>query len=166
LLAIKNMVTSPRQIEPKGWAVSLADAWEANARDWIACARAPGHDGFWDGTWPTLAEIMPAPGGLVLDLGCGEGRAACEALTELAMGQLAELAARVAHGTFAQPCVAALAGYPGWRYGADAWNGRWHRSCFRLLPPRAVATRGTLAPASKWSWGDYGFARNRPLPAG
>jgi SAM-dependent methyltransferase len=55
--------------------VSLADAWEDNARDWIAWARAPGHDGFWNGTWPALMEIMPEPdGGLVLDLGCGEGR--------------------------------------------------------------------------------------------
>jgi len=56
--------------------VSLADAWEANAGDWIAWARAPGHDGFWDGTWPALAQIMPEAGGLVLDLGCGEGRVA------------------------------------------------------------------------------------------
>ncbi len=56
--------------------MSLADAWEDNARDWMAWARAPGHDGFWDGTWPALVEIMPEPGGLVLDLGCGEGRAA------------------------------------------------------------------------------------------
>jgi SAM-dependent methyltransferase len=56
--------------------VSLADAWDDNARDWIAWARAPGHDGFWDATWPALAAIMTAPGGVVLDLGCGEGRAA------------------------------------------------------------------------------------------
>ena len=34
--------------------VSLADAWEHNATDWIAWARAPDHDGFWDGTWPAL----------------------------------------------------------------------------------------------------------------
>jgi SAM-dependent methyltransferase len=43
--------------------------------DWIAWARAPDHDAFWDGTWPTLPEIMPASAGPVLDLGCGEGRA-------------------------------------------------------------------------------------------
>jgi SAM-dependent methyltransferase len=43
--------------------------------DWIAWARAPDHDAFWDGTWPTLLEIMPASAGPVLDLGCGEGRA-------------------------------------------------------------------------------------------
>jgi ubiquinone/menaquinone biosynthesis C-methylase UbiE len=54
--------------------VSLADAWERNAGEWIAWARAPGHDGFWESTWPALREVLPAPGGTVLDLGCGEGR--------------------------------------------------------------------------------------------
>jgi SAM-dependent methyltransferase len=56
--------------------VSLADAWEHNATDWIAWARAPDHDDvFWKGTWPALVEILPHSAGLTLDLGCGEGRA-------------------------------------------------------------------------------------------
>ena len=55
--------------------VSLADAWEHNATDWIAWARAPGHDSFWDGTWPALLEVLPDSAGPILDLGCGEGRA-------------------------------------------------------------------------------------------
>jgi SAM-dependent methyltransferase len=55
--------------------VSLADAWEQHATDWIAWARAPDHDAFWEGTWPALLEIMPDSAGPVLDLGCGEGRA-------------------------------------------------------------------------------------------
>jgi hypothetical protein len=29
--------------------VSLADAWEHHATDWIAWARAPDHDAFWEG---------------------------------------------------------------------------------------------------------------------
>lgn len=41
----------------------------------MAWARAPMHDGFWDGTWPALREILPELDGPVLDLGCGEGRA-------------------------------------------------------------------------------------------
>ena len=56
--------------------MSLADAWEHNAADWIAWARAPDHDDvFWEGTWPALLEILPDSTGLTLDLGCGEGRA-------------------------------------------------------------------------------------------
>ena len=56
--------------------MSLADAWEQNAADWIAWARVPDHDDvFWDGTWPALLEILPDSPGLILDLGCGEGRA-------------------------------------------------------------------------------------------
>ena len=43
--------------------VSLADAWEHHATDWIAWARAPDHDAFWDGTWPALLEILPGPRG-------------------------------------------------------------------------------------------------------
>jgi SAM-dependent methyltransferase len=55
--------------------VSLADAWEHNATDWIAWAGARDHDAFWDRTWPALLEILPDSAGLTLDLGCGEGRA-------------------------------------------------------------------------------------------
>jgi SAM-dependent methyltransferase len=54
--------------------VNLADAWERNAGEWIAWARAPGHDGFWESTWPALRQVLPAPDGTVVDLGCGEGR--------------------------------------------------------------------------------------------
>jgi SAM-dependent methyltransferase len=43
--------------------------------DWIAWARAAGHDAFGDGTWPALLEILPKPAGPTLDLGCGEGGA-------------------------------------------------------------------------------------------
>jgi ubiquinone/menaquinone biosynthesis C-methylase UbiE len=54
--------------------VDLSAAWERHARDWIAWAREPGHDGFWEGTWPALRSTLPDPGGLTVDLGCGEGR--------------------------------------------------------------------------------------------
>jgi SAM-dependent methyltransferase len=59
--------------------VSLAGAWEEHAEQWIAWARSSSHDGFWDGTWPALRELLPEPGtGPVIDLGCGEGRAGRE----------------------------------------------------------------------------------------
>jgi protein-L-isoaspartate O-methyltransferase len=55
--------------------MSLADAWEANSGEWITWARAPGHDGFWTGTWPQLRAVLPEPAGLTVEIGCGEGRA-------------------------------------------------------------------------------------------
>lgn len=55
--------------------VSLADAWEEHAAEWISWARAPGHDGFWEGTWPELLAVLTKPDGLAIEIGCGEGRA-------------------------------------------------------------------------------------------
>lgn len=61
--------------------MSLAGSWEQHAAEWIAWARTSEHDGFWDGTWPALRQLLPAPtAGAVLDLGCGEGRAGRELL--------------------------------------------------------------------------------------
>jgi SAM-dependent methyltransferase len=58
--------------------VTLGDAWEQHARDWIVWARTASHDGFWEGTWPALRDILGPPGALVVELGCGEGRAGRE----------------------------------------------------------------------------------------
>jgi SAM-dependent methyltransferase len=56
--------------------VTVSDAWETHSSDWITWARAAGHDGFWDGTWPALRRLLPPTDAHpVLDLGCGEGRA-------------------------------------------------------------------------------------------
>jgi SAM-dependent methyltransferase len=61
--------------------VSLAGSWEQHAEEWIAWARSSPHDGFWEGTWPALRQLLPAPTAeAVLDLGCGEGRASRELL--------------------------------------------------------------------------------------
>ncbi len=59
--------------------MSLASAWEDHAHEWISWARTSAHDGFWTGTWPALRAMLPEPGpGPVIDVGCGEGRAARE----------------------------------------------------------------------------------------
>lgn len=59
--------------------MSLAEAWESHAGEWIAWADASHEDGFWSDTWPALRELLPPPGpGVVIDVGCGEGRAGRE----------------------------------------------------------------------------------------
>lgn len=55
--------------------MSLADAWERHADEWLGWAGTPGHDGFWESTWPELQALLPPPAGLTVELGCGEGRA-------------------------------------------------------------------------------------------
>ena len=58
--------------EPTGR--SLREAWEAHAPDYIRWARAPGHDSYWRFHRDQFLGILPAPGRLTVDLGCGEGR--------------------------------------------------------------------------------------------
>ena len=58
---------------------SLRKAWEEQAPAWIAWARAPEQDHFfWRLSLPALLTLLPAPGRLTVDLGCGEGRLARE----------------------------------------------------------------------------------------
>jgi ubiquinone/menaquinone biosynthesis C-methylase UbiE len=80
--------------------MSLADAWESHASEWIVWARASEFDGFWTGTWPELQKVLPPPEGLTVDLGCGEGRGA---------RKLAEAGHRVV-GFERSPTLAAAAG--------------------------------------------------------
>ena len=56
---------------------TMRKEWERNAEDWAAWARAPEHDHFfWFYNLPRFLEIVPPPGDLTLDVGCGEGRMA------------------------------------------------------------------------------------------
>lgn len=52
----------------------LRGAWETNAARWIAWARTPGHDSYWRFHRDQFLELLPPPGRLAVDLGCGEGR--------------------------------------------------------------------------------------------
>lgn len=63
-----------------GSIVDLADAWERHATQWIPWARTPGQDVFAHQTWPSIRALLPTPGGLALDIGCGEGRVGRELL--------------------------------------------------------------------------------------
>jgi SAM-dependent methyltransferase len=60
--------------------VTLGDAWEEHADEWIAWARTSSHDGFAAGTWPELQAVLPPAGGLTIEIGCGEGRVGRELL--------------------------------------------------------------------------------------
>jgi SAM-dependent methyltransferase len=72
---------APAVPEPK--LPTMREAWERHAADWAAWARAPDHDHFyWHYNLPRFLEIVPPPGDLTLDVGCGEGRLA-RTLTEL-----------------------------------------------------------------------------------
>jgi ubiquinone/menaquinone biosynthesis C-methylase UbiE len=57
--------------------VSLREAWDGQADDWIRFARQ--RDVYaWRFNLPAFLELVPDPGGLTLDIGCGEGRVARE----------------------------------------------------------------------------------------
>ena len=47
--------------------------WEKQASNWAAWARAPDFDAYWKYA-PAFFELVPAPHGLALEVGCGEGR--------------------------------------------------------------------------------------------
>jgi SAM-dependent methyltransferase len=54
---------------------AMREHWERHAADWIRWARTPGHDYFfWRFNLPRFLEVLPPPGRLTIDLGCGEGR--------------------------------------------------------------------------------------------
>src|SRR4051794_10477882 len=52
----------------------LAAAWREHSSEFIAWARAPGHDSYWRFHRDIFLDIVPPPGRRTLDLGCGEGR--------------------------------------------------------------------------------------------
>jgi 2-polyprenyl-3-methyl-5-hydroxy-6-metoxy-1,4-benzoquinol methylase len=51
--------------------------WEREAENWIAWVRTPGHDEYWLYR-DAFFELLPPSGHATLDLGCGEGRLACD----------------------------------------------------------------------------------------
>src|SRR5215204_1729460 len=87
---------------------SLRDAWEAQAENWAAWARTPGHDHFFSRlNLPAFLGLLPRPGRLTLDLGCGEGRLG-RILQErghrvVSVDASSTLARFAAHHVYAQP---------------------------------------------------------------
>jgi SAM-dependent methyltransferase len=56
--------------------MGLSDFWEGQAERWVRWARAPGHDSYWRFHRDRFLELVPPPGRLTVDVGCGEGRLA------------------------------------------------------------------------------------------
>lgn len=54
--------------------MTLSEAWEAHANDWITWVRKPGHDSYDRYHRDQFLPLVPAPGRRTLDVGCGEGR--------------------------------------------------------------------------------------------
>ena len=53
----------------------LRDLWDEHAIEWITWVRAPGHpDSYWRFHRKHFLSLVPVPGRLTLDIGCGEGR--------------------------------------------------------------------------------------------
>ena len=58
---------------------SVSERWNEEAEAWIRWARTPDVDHFfWRMALPRLLELVPPPGRLTVDVGCGEGRVARE----------------------------------------------------------------------------------------
>ena len=55
---------------------SLSAGWEAAAHDWAKWARAPGNDSYWRFHREPFLSLLPRPGRLTIDIGCGDGRVA------------------------------------------------------------------------------------------
>lgn len=56
--------------------MELGRAWEHEADRWVAWAREPGHDSYWRFHRRQFLGLVPPPGRLTVDVGCGEGRVA------------------------------------------------------------------------------------------
>jgi SAM-dependent methyltransferase len=54
--------------------VDNRQSWDAEADNWLLWARTPGHDAYWYYRDAFFDRIVPPPGRLTLEVGCGEGR--------------------------------------------------------------------------------------------
>ncbi|MDP9222758.1 MAG: class I SAM-dependent methyltransferase, partial [Actinomycetota bacterium] len=55
--------------------MTLRDAWQKESGNWIRFARTPKHDRYYALlNLPKFLDLLPAPGRLTVDVGCGEGR--------------------------------------------------------------------------------------------
>lgn len=71
VLSVSNQVAASAH----GQETVLRDKWNEHADQWIAWVRDPDHpDSYWRFHRKHFLELVPSPGKLTLDIGCGEGR--------------------------------------------------------------------------------------------
>jgi SAM-dependent methyltransferase len=51
-----------------------ASEWEPDAENWVRWARTDGHDAYWYYRHTFFDSLLPPPGELTVEIGCGEGR--------------------------------------------------------------------------------------------
>jgi SAM-dependent methyltransferase len=54
--------------------IPLGDGWDRHAQEWIAWSRTPGLDTYDEFHRDQFLPLVPPPGRLTVDVGCGEGR--------------------------------------------------------------------------------------------
>jgi SAM-dependent methyltransferase len=82
--------------------MTLREAWRGESNNWIRYARTPQHDRYYFlFNLPRFLELLPPPGSLTIDVGCGEGR----------LGRELEQRGHTMLGVdYSEPAVRALAG--------------------------------------------------------
>ena len=125
-------------------------------RSW---ARTSAHDGFWAGTWPALRAMLPPPGaGPVIDVGCGEGRAARELVGRATCGRRRRAVADAGgRGGGRRPPIPVLIGDAAALPIADAERrpGRWPAcrcSTWTTSTARSARSAGCCGRAGGCAW--------------
>jgi SAM-dependent methyltransferase len=133
--------------------MTLRDAWRGESDNWLRFARIPGHDRYYFlFNLPRFLELLPPPGKLTIDVGCGEGRLGRE---------LAQRGHRVLGLDSSEPAVRALNASPGGALGVVGDSGQ--------LPLRAGVADLVIAFMSLHDMDDHAGAIReiaRILPPG
>jgi SAM-dependent methyltransferase len=69
-------VCAQKDLLTRGRESLMSKGWDDRADQWLAWARTPGFDAYWEYREAFLDVVLPDPGRATLEIGCGEGRVA------------------------------------------------------------------------------------------